>query len=229
MFIAEINTIEIIPKVINSSNEMLFNPFEVNEDKYYSPLYEIDPDINYYNTIGSHLGSSCNYYFEDYFETALKSKGVDITATNILSLCHSNIRSMRANLSSFEICLKNMEYKFSVIGLSETWLRDYNCNLYNIDGYTFTEVHRSEKAGGGVGIFVREDVPYQVRNDMCEINDVYECVFIEIDKEYFHKEKNIIMGVIYRPPGTEMVDFLIGHYTYRIFPPAIDIIPTCWL
>ena len=23
-----------------------------------------------------------------------------------------------------------------------------------------------------------------------------------------------------------MVDFLIGHYTYRIFPPAIDIIPT---
>ena len=63
MFIAEINTIEIIPKVINSSNEMLFNPFEVNADKYYSPLYEIDPDINYHNTIGSHLGSSCNYYF----------------------------------------------------------------------------------------------------------------------------------------------------------------------
>ena len=24
----------------------------------------------------------------------------------------------------------------------------------------------------------------------------------------------------------KMVDFLIGHYTYRIFPPAIDIIPT---
>ena len=23
-----------------------------------------------------------------------------------------------------------------------------------------------------------------------------------------------------------LVDFLIGHYTYRMFPPAIDIIPT---
>ena len=23
-----------------------------------------------------------------------------------------------------------------------------------------------------------------------------------------------------------MVDFLIGHYTYGMFPPAIDIIPT---
>ena len=24
----------------------------------------------------------------------------------------------------------------------------------------------------------------------------------------------------------EMVDFLIGYYTYRMFPPDIDIIPT---
>ena len=87
---------------------------------------------------------------------SIESKCVDITAGNILTLCHLNIRSMRANLSSFEICLKNVEYNFSVIGLSETWLRDYRCNLYNIDGYTFIEVHRSEKAGGGVGIFVRE-------------------------------------------------------------------------
>ena len=85
------STLEIIPKVINSSNEKLFNPFEVNEEKYDFPLYEIDPDINCYNTIGS--------------------------------------RSIRANVSSFEICLENMEYDFSVIGLSETWLRDYNCKI----------------------------------------------------------------------------------------------------
>ena len=39
---------------------------------------------------------------------------------------------------------------------------------------------------------------------MCGIADACECVFVEIDKEYFHKEKNIIMGVIYRPPGTGM-------------------------
>ena len=26
--------------------------------------------------------------------------------------------------------------------------------------------------------------------------------------------------------GIKMVYFLIGHYTYRMFPPAIDIIPT---
>ena len=37
--------------------------------------------------------------------------------------------------------------------------------------------------------------------------------------------KNVITQIkqIY---WTKLVDFLIGHYTYRIFPPAIDIIPT---
>ena len=54
----------------------------------------------------------------------------------------------------------------------------------------------------GCGIFVREDVPCQVRNDLCGINYVYECVFIKIDKEYFHKEK-ISLG----PPGNEMQIF----------------------
>ena len=35
-----------------------------------------------------------------------------------------------------------------------------------------------------------------------------------------HMHAECILGNI------KMVDFLIGHYTYRMFPPAIDIIPT---
>ena len=131
MFISEIITIEIGPKVINSFHEMLFNRFKVNQGEHYFPFYESDPDVNYHNTIGSHLGFNCNYNCEDHFAAALKSKFVDNTARNIQSLCQLNIRSKRA-----EICLKNMEYNFSTISLSETWLRDYNCNFYNIDCYT---------------------------------------------------------------------------------------------
>ena len=41
IFIAEINKIEICPEIINISVGMLFNPFEVNEDQYYTPLYEL--------------------------------------------------------------------------------------------------------------------------------------------------------------------------------------------
>ena len=182
MFLAEINKVDICPEIINISHGMQFNPFEVNEDQYYTPLYEIDLDINYYNSISSHLATNCNYYYEDHFETALKTKCIDIKTLNTLSTCHLNIRSMRANLSSFGIRLNNLNDIFSVIGLSEICLRDYNCNLYNIENYTFNEVRRTERAGRGVGIFVKDDVPFQVQTDMCGITDVYECVFVEIDK-----------------------------------------------
>ena len=107
LFIAEINKIEICPEIINISDRMLVYPFEINEDQYYTPLYEIDPEIIYYNSIGSHLRTNCNYYYEDHFETALKTKCIDIKTRNTLSMCHLNIRSMRANLSSSEICLNN--------------------------------------------------------------------------------------------------------------------------
>ena len=39
------------------------------------------------------------------------------------------------------------------------------------------------------------------------MGDIYESVFIEIDKDVFNKEKNIIIGVIYRPPGTDLENF----------------------
>ena len=74
LFVAEINTFGLNAVSINSSLDLLFNPFELNEDVYYSPLCEINPDVNCYNKISSHLGSSCNHYFEDYLPEALAKK-----------------------------------------------------------------------------------------------------------------------------------------------------------
>ena len=39
------------------------------------------------------------------------------------------------------------------------------------------------------------------------MGDSYESVFIEIDKDIFHNEKHVIIGVIYRPPGTGLEIF----------------------
>ena len=97
--------------------------------------------------------------------------------------------------------------EFSVIGMSETWLQDCNCNLYNVAGYNLIENHRSTKKGGGVAIFLKRGISYQNRNDLEHMGDIYESVFIEIDKDAFSKDKNVIIGVIYRPPGTDLEIF----------------------
>ena len=110
-------------------------------------------------------------------------------------------------MSSFETCLDNLDFNFSFIGVSETWLTEHNCNLYGLPGYHFAEMHRSTRSGVGVGIFIRENINFQLRPDFSKIDEFCEIVTVEVDKEYFKKEKNIIINVLYRPPGTDLLSF----------------------
>ena len=47
-------------------------------------------------------------------------------------------------------------------------------------------------------------IEYTVPDDLCFQNGVSETLFIEIDKDQFLKKQNIIIGVIYRPPDTDI-------------------------
>ena len=66
-------------------------------------------------------------------------------------------------------------------------------------------MHRCNRSGGGVGIFIRENINFQLRPDLSKIDEFCEIVTVEVDKEYFKKEKNIIIKVLYRPPGTDLL------------------------
>ena len=48
------------------------------------------------------------------------------------------------------------------------------------------------------------DVTYQKRPDLPQDDKLYEYIFVEIDKDVFHKNRNVIIGVIYQPPNTEI-------------------------
>ena len=201
------NEIEVGTRTIESLSELLFNPFETNTDESYSSLNDIDPDIQLFNDVDNHMSLNCNYYFEDSLMEILQKRAPNHSIGNEFSLCHMNIRSLKANLSSFEICLENTGLRFSIIGVSETWLNDVTGNLYNIPGYNLIETHRSGRTGGGVGIYVRHDISFEKGNDLALKafdQTAYESVFIELDKNTFEKNKNIIIGVIYRPPDTDL-------------------------
>ena len=87
-------------------------------------------------------------------------------------------------------------------------MNDHNCDLYDIKGYNLIEVHRRTKKGAGVGIFLLDNnIPHQIRSNLCLTDDVSECVFIEMDKEIFKRDKNIIIGVMYRPPNSDIDAF----------------------
>ena len=64
------------------------------------------------------------------------------------SILHSNIRSAPKNISKLIEYVQCIDFSFSVIALSESWLTDVTCNLYNIPGYNAEHNTRAGKRGG---------------------------------------------------------------------------------
>ena len=228
---------DIDTKTIESLSESLFNPLELNNDDIYSRLCDVDPDANYFNELNAHISRNYNYYYEHSFWTIIQNRFRNMIDLNVFSLCHINIRSMKANLTSFEICLQNLEFEFSVIGITETWLTDSNPDLCNINGFNFVETHKTGRSGGGVGIFLRNNILYQIRSDLTLNNELSESICIEIDKDLFNKNRNIIIGVIYRPPNTDLKLFNDDLMNYLILLKGSTntatwwgtLIFTCWI
>ena len=122
------------------------------------------------------------------------------------SMMHFNIRSINKHFEELQMFLRNSSTKsFSVIGLTETWLSS-NTNLpYAIDGYELIVNNRLDRSGGGVALYISHSFDFLIREDLNIMNNSLESLFVEISIPY---SKNIIIGVIYRPPNTNPTDFL---------------------
>ena len=78
--------------------------------------------------------------------------------------------------------------------------------LNSLDGYQSIHYCRLIRSGGGVSLLIKNHIEFTMRNDLC-VSDTTESLFIEIDKDIIGKNKNVIVGVIYRPPDTNMKQF----------------------
>ena len=66
---------------------------------------------------------------------------------------------------------------------------------------------RSNRGGGGVSLYIKGFLEYTIRNELCFQNKTLEALFIEMNKDQFKKKQNIVVGVIYRPPDTDIKEF----------------------
>jgi len=121
------------------------------------------------------------------------------------SVFHLNIRSIYQNLSHLTDLLCSLDIDFSVIGISESWLKDSDHSV-DIEGYNFIHNYRKNKSGGGVGLYLSNHLDYKIRSDLHfgDTNSA-ESLFVEVIKP---QGKNTIVGVIYRPPGQNVNSFV---------------------
>ena len=178
-------------------------PFELNEDENLQ-INDADPDLQFYQSMCNKALNRCEYHLENSFNQNITKLNI---SSKSFSIIHTNIRSISKNLNNFDTYLNSLNHEFSVIGLSETWLKPDTVDIFGLDGYNSEHTYRPHRSGGGVSLFIKDYIEYTVRDDLCFNNDHIESIFIELEREIIGKRKNVITGVIYRPPGTDIRRF----------------------
>ena len=102
---------------------------------------------------------------------------------------------MNKNFDKLTQCLKSINHKFTVIGLTETQLKNKPHDYFQLPNYNLEYMNRVGRNSGGVCLYIRNDIKYKLRPDLCRANSNFESCFIEIEND---KNRNIIVGVIYR-------------------------------
>ena len=99
-----------------------------------------------------------------------------------------------------------VKVKFNV-ALTATLLNETNADVYGLADTILYIIIESRKKGGGVSLFIKENIKYIDRDELLHMNDYIECVFIGLEKGEMGLGWNAVIRVIYRPPGTEIKIF----------------------
>ena len=111
-------------------------------------------------------------------------------------------------LRPINIYLNNLHHTFSVIAISENWLTPFNKDIYSIQGHTHHCVIRENRPGGGVSLFIRNNLKFRIIRELTiNLVDV-DVLFIKNSKEQLRYQKNILIGVCYRAPHVPINAFL---------------------
>ena len=178
-------------------SQMKFNPFESNNNIALNRnSINLDKSLEFTNL-------NSNYFLP--YDISKKSQKFD--TKSCFSLLHLNIRSIANKFDQFKELLDNLNTKLNNIGLSETWLNDYTStnDIFELTKYNYVGINRTNKRGGGVCIYVADHLQNKIRKDLnTSIEDSIQSLFIEISTS---TGKNIIVGVIYRPPNNKVEIF----------------------
>ena len=157
-------------------------------------LVHIDPDIQI-DKAG--LDKQCKYYDEKQFNTSFSGQ-------RNISMIHLNIRSSKKNLGDFLCSIGNLNMRFSFIILTEIWCNNDTARLNAIPGYAHLHDTRDKRIGGGVSLYVDNNISYKKRPELKFDKTYFESCFIEVDKSVFLCKCNVIIAAVYKPPNVSV-------------------------
>ena len=154
-----------------------------------------EPD-NYFYEFYKRISNSCKYFVDNLPECR----------RGHLSMFFHNINSLPKHFDELSNLLDvELKVKFNVISLCETKLTPDISHLYRIEGYTMFNRCNSRNKGGLTCYIEDKFKNCFVREDLSTSSESTEFLFIEVPVS--GSQKNVVIGVIYRRPGTDFRKF----------------------
>ena len=123
----------------------------------------------------------------------------EITKPRGLKIIHQNCRGLFKSLDNFIASFSKQNN--IIVALSETHIESQsiydNNSLYEIPGFSFIKRNRSKEKGGGVAMYIPNNVIWDHREDLQ--NAEIECIWVEICSKM---AKSFLIGCLYRPPDS---------------------------
>ena len=172
------------------------------------------------NTTDHFIDDKPNYKYYDIheFHKLIQNK----ISKSTTSIIHTNIGSLQANIDKLEILLNDLEFKYDVISLAETWNQDHKKQSFDpkaLDGYKSYLGITGTTTNGGCGFYINEELNYIERKDLnfkFKVSDE-ECESIWIELINL-KKPNTLIGAIYRHPTKTNTIFIntLKNTLYKI-------------
>lgn len=137
----------------------------------------------------------------DYYDhSSFNSAYAGLNSNKFLSLFHLNVRSIRNKQDTLDNFFANISLKFDLLLFSETWLSELDTppKFYN---YSYCGLTRAASRGGGVAMYIKNNLTYDLLHEFSFISENVECLSISL--------KSLTVVLIYRPPSGNKSQFLI--------------------
>ena len=116
-----------------------------------------------------------------------------------LKIMHQNIRGILSNFDMLQEVVA-LHKNIDIVTLSETHLsEDSLIDLCELDGYTFLDRNRVHRKGGGVAIYIKNNIAFQHKHD---IENSLECLWIEIFQKH---SRSFLVVCYYCPPSLPII------------------------
>ena len=171
---------------------------EILDQCLFSPFDSIGPaDVSVSENLFEHLRINCKYYTLACQSPSTHNHGQD--SSNQYSIIHINARSLLSDdkFSEFQVFLHLTKCKWSIICVSETWLKDGLEERRCLDGYSCFFDNRTLGVGGGVAVYAKNDCLKKLHK-MPKPVKCTESILLECQ---LSTTQSILIFMIYKPPS----------------------------